>query len=146
MAPQTHTVTIARSVEDVFAVVTDVTKTGRWFPGDVREFWTTPPPHGVGSVRHAVITVMGRRSENDATVTEFDPPHRGVLAGQAQGIRWTGTIECQSVPSGTKLDFIFDASASGAMRLLMWPFMNMYSRSWETGLANLKRMMEVGEL
>ncbi len=146
MARQTHTVTISRPIEEVFAVVTDVEKTGLWFPGDVREFWTTPPPHGVGSVRHAVVTVMGRRSENDATVTEFDPPHRGVMAGKAQGVRWTGTIECQPVPDGTKLDFTFDASANRAMRLFMRPFMNWYSKSWKTGLANLKRMMEAGEL
>jgi uncharacterized protein YndB with AHSA1/START domain len=138
--------TIARSVEDVFAVVTNVENTGRWFPGDVREFWTTPPPHGVGSVRRAVVTVMGRQSENDATVTEFDPPHRGVLAGQAQGMQWTGTIECQPVLGGTKLDFVFDGSASGVMRLFFRPLMSWYSRSWETGLANLKRMMEAGEL
>ena len=85
MASVVNSITIDRPIEDVFAVVTDVTKTGRWFPADVEEYWTTPPPHGVGSVRHAIVTVGGRRAENDATVTEFDPPHRGVLVGNAAG-------------------------------------------------------------
>jgi carbon monoxide dehydrogenase subunit G len=138
--------TIARPTDEVFEVVTDVTKTGRWFPGDVVETWTTPPPHGVGIVRHAVVTVMGRRAENDATVTEFDPPRRGVLQGEQQGVSWTGTVECTPVDGGTRLDFTFDAHAGGAMRLFMGPFMSWYGRSWETGLANLKRMMESGEL
>ena len=141
-----RSVTIARPIEDVFGVVTEVTNTGKWFPGDVREYWTTPPPHGVGSVRHAVVTVMGRRAENDATVTEYDPPRRGVLAGEQQGIRWTATIECTPTESGTRLDFTFEAKVSGAMRLLARPFLNWYGNAWTTGLANLKRMMESGEL
>jgi carbon monoxide dehydrogenase subunit G len=146
VARQVNSIVINRPIEDVFAVVTDVTKTGRWFPGDIEETWTTPPPHGVGSVRHATVTVMGRRSGNDATVTEFDPPRRGVLVGEQQGVKFVGTIECAPVDGGTRLDFTFEANAGGAMRLLMGPFMSWYRRSWDTGLANLKRMMEAGEL
>jgi carbon monoxide dehydrogenase subunit G len=146
MASLTRSVTIRRPIEDVFAVVTDVTKTGQWFPGDVVETWTTPPPHGVGSVRHAVVMVMGRRSENDATVTEFDPPHHGVMAGEQQGVKWTATVACAEVEGGTRLDMSFEANAGGAMRLFMGPFMSWYGNSWTTGLANLKRMMESGEL
>ncbi len=127
-------------------MVTEVTNLGRWFPGDVEESWTTPPPHGVGSVRHAVVTVMGRRSENDATVTEFDPPHRGVMVGQGQGVRFSATITCAEVQAGTRLDMDFEASAGGAMRLFLGPFMSWYGNSWTKGLANLKRMMESGEL
>jgi carbon monoxide dehydrogenase subunit G len=146
MATLVRSTTIARPIDEVFAVVTDVTNTGKWFPGDVVETWTTPPPHGVGSVRRAVFPAMGRRMENDATVTEFDPPHRGVLVGAQQGISWTGTVECTAVDDGTRLVFTFEAKASGAMRLLLGPFMNLYGNSWTTGLVNLKRMMESGEL
>ncbi len=35
---------IARPIADVFGVLTDVEQTGVWFPGDVEEHWTTPPP------------------------------------------------------------------------------------------------------
>ena len=146
MAKQVNSIVINRPIEDVFAVTTDVTKTGRWFPGDVVETWTTPPPHGVGSIRHAVVTVMGQRSENDATVTLFEPPRRGVLEGEQAGVRWIGTVECTPVDGGTKLDFTFEAHASGAMWLLLGPFMSWYRTAWDTGLANLKRMMEAGEL
>ncbi len=146
MARLTRSVTIARPIEDVFAVVTEVTNLGRWFPGDVDEYWTTPPPHGVGSVRHAVVTVMGRRVENDATVTEFDPPHRGVMVIEQQGVRVLATVTCAEVEGGTRLDMDFEANARGAMRLFIGPFMSWYGNSWRTGLANLKRMMESGEL
>ena len=59
MARMAVGVTIARPIEEVFAVLTDVEKTGTWFPGNVEEHWTSPPPHGVGSSRHAVVTVKG---------------------------------------------------------------------------------------
>ncbi|MBA3741106.1 MAG: hypothetical protein H0W98_08195 [Chloroflexi bacterium] len=54
-----HIVEIRRPIEDVFAFLTDVTLTGRWYPAKVEEWWTTAPPHGVGSVRRARVTVMG---------------------------------------------------------------------------------------
>jgi carbon monoxide dehydrogenase subunit G len=146
VASLTRSVTIDRPIEDVFAVVTDVTKTGRWFPGDVVETWTTPPPHGVGSIRHAVVTVMGRRAENDATVVEFDPPHRGVMAGEQQGVKFQATITCAEVAEGTRLQMDFEAKAGGAMRFFIGPFMNWYGNAWTTGLANLKQQMEAGEL
>ena len=46
--------------------MTDVTLTGRWYPAQVEEWWTTPPPHGIGSVRRARVRVLGRSTENDA--------------------------------------------------------------------------------
>ena len=46
MARTASSIVIARPIEDVFAVLTDVEKTGRWFPGDVTEWWTSDPPHG----------------------------------------------------------------------------------------------------
>jgi uncharacterized protein YndB with AHSA1/START domain len=146
MASLTRSIVIARPIEDVFAVITDVEKTARWFPVDVVETWTTPPPHGVGSVRHAVVNVMGQRTENDATVTEFDPPRHGVMVGEQQGVRFSATVECAEVEGGTRLDMTFEFSAGGAMRLFIGTFMNWYGNWWTTGLANLKRMMEAGEL
>ena len=49
MSNVTNRITIQRSIEDVFAVLTDVEQTGTWFPGDVEEHWTSPTPRGVGS-------------------------------------------------------------------------------------------------
>ncbi len=92
MSRVTNRITIRRPIEDVFAVLTDVENARTWFPGDVEEHWTTPPPHGVGSTRHAVVTVRGRRSENDAVVTEYDPPHRAVMTGTSPNAPFVGTL------------------------------------------------------
>jgi uncharacterized protein YndB with AHSA1/START domain len=138
--------TIRRPIGEVFAALTDVERTGRWFPAEVHESWATPPPHGVGSVRHAVVTVLGRRQENDATVTEYDPPRRGVLVGEQSGMRWTAALDFEPLADGTRVVLTFDAEGRGAARLALGPFLWWYRRSWEKGLVTFARMMEAGEL
>jgi uncharacterized protein YndB with AHSA1/START domain len=93
-----HSVTVLRPVEDVFAVLTDVTLTGRWHPARVDEWWTTQPPHGVGPVRRARVTVLGRAMENDAVVTEYEPPRRATK-GSRQAHRSKSDRSRASVPS-----------------------------------------------
>ncbi len=66
MAETRSAITIRRPIDDVFAVLTDVTKTGRRVPTRVEERWTSPPPHAVGSTRRATTWMLGRRVENDA--------------------------------------------------------------------------------
>ena len=137
-------ITIARPTEDVFAVLTNVEHTGKWFPLNVEEHWTSAPPHGVGSTRHAVIRMFGRRTENDAIVTEYDPPRRGVMVVDSAGSKFTVALDFAAVHGGTRVDVNFDADARGIMRLAIGPFMAWYAGKFQKGLANLKAMMESG--
>jgi uncharacterized protein YndB with AHSA1/START domain len=141
-----HTIEIERSIEDVFAVLTDVTKTGRWYPARVEEWWLTPPPHGVGSVRRARVTVMGRASENDAVVTEYDPPRRAAMKGKSASAPFTATLDFTPIPGGTRAEVETTFELRGMMRLIGPLFIGRYERGWDEGLQNLKRMMEAGEL
>ena len=141
-----HTIEIDRRIEDVFAVLTDVTKTGRWYPAKVEEWWTTPPPHGVGSVRRARVWVLGRATENDAMVTVHDPPRRAALKGLNKIARFVVTLAFEAADGGTRVDVESVFELRGVMRLLGPMFVGTYERGWERGLANLKRMMEAGEL
>ncbi len=141
-----HSIEIERSIEDVFAVLTDVTKTGHWYPAKVEEWWVTPPPHGVGSVRRARVTVMGRASENDAVVTEYDPPRRASMKGQSASAPFKATLDFTPVPGGTRVEVETVFDLRGVMRLVGPLFIRRYERGWDEGLQNLKRMMETGEL
>ncbi len=127
-------------------MLTDVEKAGTWFPGSVEEHWTSPPPHGVGSTRHAVVTMLGRRSENDAVVTEYLPPHRAVIRGTSPNAPFVGTLDFRTVAEGTRVDVTTAIELRGAMRLLGRPFIGWYGRAWTRGLANLKQLMESGAL
>jgi uncharacterized protein YndB with AHSA1/START domain len=141
-----HSIVIERPVEDVFNALTDVRLTGRWYPAQVEEWWTTPPPHGVGSVRRARVRVLGRASENDAVVTEYDPPRRAAMRGLSRTAPFDVTLAFEPVDGGTRVLVDSRFHLNGAMRLFGPLFIGPYERGWERGLAELKRMMESGEL
>lgn len=146
MARVTNRITIRRPIEDVFAVLTDVEKTGLWFPGNVEEHWTSPPPHGVGSTRRAVVTMFGRRTENDAVTTEYDPPHRAGMRGTSPNAPFDATLIFARDGDGTRVE------VRAAIHLSAWtrvfgPMVSAgYGWAWSRGLKTLKRMMESGEL
>jgi uncharacterized protein YndB with AHSA1/START domain len=140
-----HAIVIRRPIEDVFAVLTNVELTGRWYPMDVEEWWITPPPHGVGSVRRARVKVLGRATENDAVVTAYDPPRFAAMKGSA-GAPFEATLAFEPVDGGTRVEVETTFHLSGAMRLVGPLFIRSYERGWDRGLANVKRMMESGEL
>jgi uncharacterized protein YndB with AHSA1/START domain len=142
----TNSTTIQRSIEDVFEVLTDVENTGKWFPGNVEEHWTSAPPHGVGSTRHAVITILGWRTENDASVTEYDPPHRAVMAGTSPNAPFMVTLTFAPDATGTRVEVRSEITVRGARRPVGPLATALYGRAWDRGLANLKRLMESGAL
>ena len=141
-----HTIEIQRPIEDVFAVLTDVTKTGQWYPAKVEEWWTTPPPHGVGSVRRARVLVMGRGVENDAIVTEYEPPRLAALKGLSRSAPFEAKLSFEPIDAGTRVDVETVFHLRGVMRLIGPMFVKTYERGWDVGMSNLKRMMEAGEL
>jgi len=140
-----HAIEIGRPIEDVFAVLTNVELTGRWYPMNVEEWWLTPPPHGVGSVRRARVKVLGRATENDAVVTAYDPPRFAAMKGSA-GAPFEATLAFEPVDGGTRVEVDTTFHLSGAMRLIGPLFIRSYERGWDRGLVNVKRMMESGEL
>jgi len=140
-----HAIEIGRPIEDVFAVLTNVELTGRWYPMNVEEWWLTPPPHGVGSVRRARVKVLGRATENDAVVTAYDPPRSAAMKGSA-GAPFEATLAFEPVDGGTRVEVDTTFHLSGAMRLIGPLFIRSYERGWDRGLVNVKRMMESGEL
>jgi len=139
-------IVIERPIEDVFAVLTNVENTARWFPADVEEHWTSPPPHGVGSTRRAITRTFGRVTENDAVVTEYDPPRRAVMQGTTPNAPFTAALDFAPVGTGTQVTVTTEFDFRGVMRLLGPPFARWYRGAFTKGLANLKRLMETGEI
>jgi carbon monoxide dehydrogenase subunit G len=142
----TSSVLIQRPIEEVFAVMTNVENTGKWFPGDVEEWWTSPPPHGVGSTRRARVKMGFMTTENDAVATVYEPPHRAVMKGTSSNAPFEADLQFEAVEGGTRVDSRIEMTFRGPVRLIGPMFMRWYGKSWEEGLRNLKRMMESGEL
>src|SRR5215213_147728 len=146
MSSVTNRITIDRPIRDVFAVLTDVEHTGTWFPGDVQEHWTSAPPHGVGSTRHAVVRMWGRTVENDATVTVYDPPFSAVIAGTTPNAPFVGTLVFSELGQSTAVEVTTELTFRGPARIAEPLFAAWYGRLWARGLETLKRLMESGTL
>lgn len=147
MASAVHSsIVINRPIEDVFAVLTNVEKTDKWFPGNVQEWWTSAPPHGVGSIRRARVKMGWFTAENDAVVTVYEPPQRAGLKGTSKNAPFEAEFTFEPVDGGTRVESNIDLDLHGPAKLFGQMFIRWYGRSWDQGLRNLKRMMEAGEL
>jgi uncharacterized protein YndB with AHSA1/START domain len=140
------TIVIDRPIDDVFAVLTNVDNTGKWFPGNVQEWWTSPPPHGVGSTRRARVKMGLMTTQNDAVTTVYEPPHRAGLKGTSKNAPFEAMLTFDAVEGGTRVDSSIELHIAGAAKLFGGMFVRWYQKSWDQGLVNLKRMMESGEL
>jgi len=139
-------IVINRPVEDVFAVLTNVENTGKWFPADVKEWWTSPPPHGVGSTRRARVKVGFMTTENDAITTVYEPPHRAGMKGTSKNAPFEAMLEFESVEGGTRVTATIEMFLRGPAKVFSGMFARWYGKSWDQGMVNLKAKMESGEL
>jgi carbon monoxide dehydrogenase subunit G len=145
-ARASSSITIDRPIDDVFAALTDVENTERWFPIDVREWWTSEAPHGVGSTRRARVRIGWLRTENDAVVTVYEPPSRAGMKGTSKNAPFEVTLDFDPVGSATRVRASIKLFLSGPARLVEQPFIRWYGRNWDRGLVRLKELMESGRL
>jgi hypothetical protein len=145
MAPIRFELTIARSLDDVFAVLTDPTLTPRWSANAVSERWLTPPPHGVGSRREAVTKGLGRRMTNVAEVVAFEPGRSWTLRS-VSGPGFEASASFAPEGDGTRVVWTWWLGRSRWQRLAMTPVVPVFRRSLGADLARLKAMLESGEL
>jgi carbon monoxide dehydrogenase subunit G len=138
----TNSIIISRPIEDVFAALTNVENTGKLFPARVKEWWTSEPPHGVGSTRHALVTMGWFRSENDAVATVYEPPRHAVMRGTSKNAPFEATLNFEPVEGGTRVEVTTELSLRGPARLFGPMFARWYGSNWERGMVKLKEMME----
>ena len=146
MSQISSSIVINRSIEDVFAVLTNVENTGKWFPGDVKEWWTSPPPYGVGSTRRARVKMGLMTTENDAVTTVYEPPHRAGIKGTSKNAPFDAMLTFEPVEGGTRVESNIELFVRGPAKLFGGMFTRWYGKNWDQGLVNLKAMMESGEL
>ena len=146
-ASTTMTVTIARPVVDVFAVLSDVEKVATWSSNTIKETLLTPGPLRKGSRRRAVIKgFAGRTMENEAEMVEFEPNRRMAVEVLDAPIPAQIVIEFTPVDGGTRLDWTGIVSPRGILAPTAFLIARFYRMAFEKDLRNLKATMERGEL
>ncbi len=148
MANADVSVTIARPVEDVFAVLTDPALAPRWAANAIKGELLTPGP-GVGSRRRAVVKgLFGRTMESVMEVTELEPNR--VLALRLISASWGGSGRTKytltPVAGGTRIDWRWEMEPGGVVKPFSRPLMAIFQRAFQRDVNNLKAMMEANAL
>ena len=134
-------VTIARPVDEVFAVLTDPTLTPRWSAPAVEEAWITPPPIGIGSRRRAVTRGFGRRSENVTELTGFEA-NRSWQMTSVTGPRFVADARFEPADAGTRVEFTYRFDFGPATRIVGPIVSRAFRAQFDKDLARLKTLME----
>ena len=146
-ASTTMTVTIARPVEDVFAVLSDVKNVPIWSSNTIDETLLTPGPLRKGSRRRAVIKgFAGRTMQNEAEMIEFEPNRRMVVEVLDAPMPVRIVIEFTPVDGGTRLDWTGILSPKGILAPTAFLAARFYRMAFEKDLRNLKALMDRREL
>jgi hypothetical protein len=140
------TVVIHRSPADVFAVLSDVENTTKWYPKPVTETWTSTGPVGVGSTRRSEARAFGMRVENDAVVTIFDRDEALGLRSLSGAVPFDIEIRLTPTEDGTSVNWVTDLRPHGMYRLVVPLTIGAHTRATRQGLLNLKELMESGAL
>jgi hypothetical protein len=89
----------------VFTALADAADWPRWFPGVRAARYTSPPPHGVGTIREALVS--GTRWVEEMIVWEPD-------------CRWGWTVTHASLPFATAQVELFELRPAGAATHVRW--------------------------
>jgi len=141
MPEASHSVTIARPVEVVFAYVADGENAQRWRTGvlDIKR----ESGQGVGA-RYAqgVQGPMNRRIAADYEVTVVEPDRRIEFQTVAGPVRPHGRYDFEAVAGGTRVAFSLDARLGGLRGLVMGSAVQKTMNAEVRALDALKRVLE----
>lgn len=141
------TIRIRRPVEHVFRVLTTPELTPRWSRNAIEERLTSPGPVGVGSTRLAVVrTFLGRRSTNEAIVTEFEPNRRVAMRTISGPFPFRAAWSMSEKDGTTRVDWVYEFDLPRLLKPLGPLLVGMFRRTLTADLKQLRRMMEAGEL
>jgi uncharacterized protein YndB with AHSA1/START domain len=96
-----NTVTIRRSVEDVFSFLADLENVPKWNYAIVETRKVSAGPVGVGTIYQQVRSVPSR-SEEHLEVTAYDPPQQLEVRGQLGPFPSRLTYALDAIPEGTR--------------------------------------------
>jgi uncharacterized membrane protein len=119
MAPIVESVEIARSPEEVFAYVDELSRHGEWQEQIVSNEVLTEGPTRVGTRVRQTRKVPGRQQTFTYEITEHDPPRKASFRGVDGPIRPAGTVTVEPAGDGrARVTLRFDLEGHGIGKLL----------------------------
>lgn len=140
------TITINRSVDDVFAVLTKLEDTPKWSSTAIEAKITSTGPIGVGTTARYVDKFLGRRIESEVEITEFEPNRKLSMRSTSGPFSFRGSVTVESSGGSTRVGGNFEAEPGGFFKLAEPVLVRIGKRQFESDLANLKDLMEANAL
>jgi uncharacterized membrane protein len=137
---------IDRSVEDVFAVLSNVENSAKWSSVFLEAEKTSEGPIGVGTTWRVVQKALGRRIEGEIEVTEYEPNRKCAQKSKSGPFPVEVLQTYEPVEGGTRVSVALEADPGGFFKLAEPLVKTMVKRGIEADFANLKDMMEAGAL
>jgi uncharacterized membrane protein len=133
--------TIKRPVEEVFAVMSDLSKNPKWISAVNETTKTSDGPIGVGTTWHSVARFLGRRMESDTVCTEFEVD-RTFTYEATTPFPLTAAFTFESVAGGTRVEQVVDAEPGGFFKLAGPLLVAAAKRQFQNDLDNLRDLLE----
>ncbi len=131
-----RTVTVDRSIDQVWGYLSDFTHTTDWDPGTVRTERTSGDG-GVGTRYHNVSKFLGRQTELDYRVVEFAPNEKLALRGENATVVALDTMTLSGSAERTTVTYRAAFEFKGIAKLvapLLAPALRRLGDEAETGL------------
>ncbi len=138
----TEFISIARSREEVFDFFTDGRNRPRWDSTVVFEELTSPEPVGVGSTIHTRMRTMGRESDFDWRVTEFDRPTRMAIVSTAGLLSTSLLFTFSTADEQCLANATIEGQPTGMLRLVEPMIAESVRSTLATGLQRAKALLE----
>jgi uncharacterized protein YndB with AHSA1/START domain len=136
------TVVIERPVEDVFAVLTDMSKTPAWTPGLTEVRRDGDGPLQAGEAFTFVGSFLGRSYESVAAVTELVANERLASKTTSGPFHLEMDSRLEPVANGTRMATVYRGESHGFFKIAEPIVTRLARKQFETAAINLKALME----
>lgn len=144
MAPITASVDIARSPEDVFAYISDVSRHPEWQEDLVSVTLETDGPIGPGSKMVHQRKIGSRTIEIHSEITTFEPPRTMGFRGLDGPIRAEGSQSVEPAGDGCRVSMEMEMTGHGMGKMMLPMARKQAARQVANSHEKLKEILESG--
>ncbi len=137
-----RSVVINRPISEVFAFVTNFENEPQWNPGVMQTKQTSGGPIGLGTTFQEDVKVMGRRTRGAYEVIEYEPPQKFSIKSTSGPLAFKVKYSFVSLGDSTQFTGAGEIQPSGIFKVVAPLLARVVGRQIETGLVNLKRILE----
>ena len=136
------TVDIARSPEDVFAFITDVSRLPEWQSS--AESATLEGELRTGARIRERRKFVGRDVKTELEVTAYEPPRRFDVRSRGGPVSYEIRHTLELTPNGTRLQAAVDVNVGAMMRVAAQGPLKLAEREFRSDFERLKELLETG--